>query len=215
MKNATPNASVWAERAAHLLTTPAALVELSLAEARRVVAYMQPGVIAAGTTFMREGDETDNDHLLLVIEGEVQIKSHDPAGQGDGVVVRVLGQGSLIGELGLLDGQPRSADCIALTHLQVARLNRADFMRLLEDEPRLGNRLLLLVANRTANLLREITTKFKVFVRMNKVMSAELQANVDQVAARYAPTPLFDPLGARRAAGKPDSGYSVDWPEVT
>jgi hypothetical protein len=42
------------ERAAHLLVTPGALVQLSLPDAREVVRYMQPRRIDADTTiFLR------------------------------------------------------------------------------------------------------------------------------------------------------------------
>lgn len=105
-------------------------------------------------------------------------------------------EGSLIGELGLLDGVARSADCIALTDLQVGVLYRSDFVRLLEEDPRLGNRLLLAIATRTAARLREITTKFRLFAQMNKVMSAELAADAHAVQRRYATSSLAPVPGA-------------------
>lgn len=191
------------ERAAHLLITPSALVQLSLDEARRVVGYMHPRSVPTGTTFMREGDVHDNDFMLLLLEGDVQIASHDLNPKGSNIVVRILGPGSLIGELGLLDGQPRSANCVALTELQSMVLHRADFMRLIEDDPRLGTRLLLAISARTADRLRELTTKFKLFVQMNKAMSAELAASADPALTTQATT---------RPASSP--ARDLDWPEL-
>lgn len=204
------------DSAARLLITPSALVQLSLEDALQVVNYMKYGVIGAGETFVREGDEQDNDHMLLLLDGEVQVKSHDPTRQGNGIVVRVVGEGSLIGELGLLDGVARSADCIALTQLQVGVLYRSDFVRLLEEEPRLGNRLLLAIATRTAARLREITTKFRLFAQMNKVMSAELAADAHGAQRRYATSPQASMPGAGNDA-RHDFVASrlIDWPELS
>lgn len=202
--------------AARLLITPSALVQLSLDDALQVVNYMKYGVIGAGETFVREGDEQDNDHMLLVLDGDVQVKSHDPTRQGNGIVVRVVGEGSLIGELGLLDGVARSADCIALTDLQVGVLYRSDFVRLLEEDPRLGNRLLLAIATRTAARLREITTKFRLFAQMNKVMSAELAADAHAVQRRYATSSLA-PVPGSSSDPRHDFFASrlIDWPELS
>ena len=47
------------EYAARLLTAPAALMQLSLVEAKIVVSYMRPDRVPAGETFITEGD-TDN-----------------------------------------------------------------------------------------------------------------------------------------------------------
>lgn len=221
METSQPTEPTWVERAARLLITPAALVQLSLDDARKVVGYMKHGVIAPGTTFVREGDEQGSDHLLLVLAGEVQVKSHDPSRQSQGVVVRVVGEGSLIGELGLLDGQARSVDCIALTELQVGVLYRSDFMRLLEEDPRLGNRLLLAIHTRTAARLREITNKFKLFVQMNKVMSAELAADAHRLetSSGDADGGLFSvpSVAASGSPGPPPFGASryIDWPELS
>lgn len=215
----TPPQPPLLELAAQLLVTPSALVQLSVEEARQVVRYMQPCAIPAGETFMREGDAIDNDFMLLVLEGEVEIESHDPTSEAGGIVVRVIGQGSLIGELGLLDGLARSVNCVALSDLQAMVLLRADFLRLIEEDPRLGTRLLLAMATRTAARLREITTKFKLFVQMNKAMSAELGAHVNQVEALGTPATghlasapgHMPPTDAERDG--PLSRY-LDWPDA-
>src|SRR4051812_17609720 len=99
--------SPTAVRAAELLTAPSALMQLDPVEARRVVAYMQPHRIAEGTTFIREGDEQHTDFMLLVLDGEVTVEQV-VAGRVAPITVTVLGPGSLIGEMGLVDGSPRS-----------------------------------------------------------------------------------------------------------
>ena len=162
------------ERAARLLVTPSALQTLSLDDAIKIVAYMQPRVIEAGCEFVREGEAVDNDHMLLVLEGDLSVQNNSLQDDDEHLVVRVMGPGSLIGELGLLDGAPRSASCIANTDMLVGVLSRSDFLQLLEDDPAVGSRFLLAITKRMADTLRETTRKLKLFAQMNKVLSEEL-----------------------------------------
>lgn len=172
------------EKAARLLVTPSALQTLSLDDAIKIVAYMQPRMIEAGCEFVREGEAVDNDHMMLVLEGELSVENSSLQDDDDHLVMRVMGPGSLIGELGLLDGAPRSASCIANTDLLVGVLSRADFLQLLQDDPAVGARFLLAITKRMADTLRETTRKLKLFAQMNKVLSDEL-ANVAQNPGWY------------------------------
>ena len=56
-------------KAAALLITEGALVELSAADAREVVSYMRPERIKAGEVVIREGESTRSDFMALVLDG--------------------------------------------------------------------------------------------------------------------------------------------------
>ncbi len=162
------------ELAAQLLITPSALEELSLDDAQRVVRCMRPRFIEAGTVFVREGEVEGSDHMLLILEGDLTVENTD-MGQGDeDLVVRLMGPGSLIGELGLLDGAPRSASCVANTDILAAELSREAFIQLIHEDPRVGVRLLLAMSKRMADHLRDATRKLKLFAKMNRALSREL-----------------------------------------
>ena len=161
------------EVAARLLVTPSALDDLTLADAAKVVSYMRPKRIPAGTVIMREGEAKRTDQMLLVLEGDMRVESEGTGGR-DGMVVSVLGPGHLIGEMGLLDGQPRSATCTANTDMYAAILTRTALMRLLKEQPEVGARLLLAMAKRLADRLRETTRKLRRFAQMNKTLQEEL-----------------------------------------
>ncbi len=162
------------EHAARLLITPSALEELSLQDALEVVDYMDPLSIRAGAVIMREGEAVDNDHMLLVVDGELSVEKNALQPGNERLVVRLMGPGGLIGELGLLDGSPRSASCVATTDMLVAVLTRASFLRLLQERPRVGARLLLAISKRMADHLRETTRKLELFAKMNRALSDEL-----------------------------------------
>ena len=162
------------EAAAHLLVTPSALADLSLADAARVVAYMKPKRFQAGTIVIQEGEARYNDYMLLLLSGDIAVENELP-GATDSMVVSIIGPGSLLGEMGVIDGSPRSATCTANTDIAAAVLSRTALMRLLKDDPRLGARLLLAISKRMADRLRETTRKLKTFAQMNKALQQELQ----------------------------------------
>ncbi len=163
------------EVAARLLVTSSALDDLTLADAMTVVTYMRPKRILAGTVVIKEGEVKRNDYMLLILEGDISVESDLPGGDADTLVVNVIGPGHLIGEMGLLDGSPRSARCTAYTDVAAAVLSRTALMRLLRDHPRTGSRLLLAISKRMADRLRETTRKLRTFAQMNKALQEELQ----------------------------------------
>ena len=163
------------ERAAHQLVTPGALVQLSLADAREVVRYMQPRRVAAGTVIFHSGEATDVDHMLLVIDGDVTVESQ-ASPTSEGIVVSVLGPGSLIGEMGLIDGEPRSATCTAATDLGVGSLSRAALTQLIQEQPDVAARLLLAISKRLADHLREANRKLMTFTQVSRALQQELDA---------------------------------------
>jgi CRP/FNR family transcriptional regulator, cyclic AMP receptor protein len=163
------------EVAARLLVTASALDDLTLADAMVVVTYMRPKRITAGTVFIKEGEVKYNDYMLLVLEGDLTVENDLPGAIGESLVVNVVGPGHLIGEMGVLDGSPRSARCTANTDIAAAVLSRTALMRLLKDHPRTGSRLLLAISKRMADRLRETTRKLRNFAQMNKALHEELQ----------------------------------------
>ena len=144
--------STSADLAAELLCAPTALMQLSLADARTVVGYMKPLRIEEGDTFIAEGDER-TDFMVLVLEGDVTVESVVVSRKSP-VTVTVLGPGSLIGEMGLVDGEPRSASCTAASNLRTAILTRESLEDLMQEEPAVGAKLMMAVSFLKAALMR-------------------------------------------------------------
>ncbi len=158
-----------------MLATPGALAQLNLADARSVVRYMRPKRVAAGTTFIRAGDAVDNDYMLLVIDGDATVESL-PSPTSESLVVTVLGPGSLIGEMALIDGEQRSATCKASTDLAVGVLSREALARMIEEQPGVAARLLLAISKRLSDHLREANRKLMTFSQVGRAMQQELDA---------------------------------------
>jgi len=161
------------DRAAQLLVAPSALMSLSLVEAKIIVSYMRPETVPAGETFITEGDAVNNGFLVLLLDGEVLVENITVS-RTMPVTVTVLGPGSLIGEMGLLDTGPRSASCTASTDIQCAVLTRQALESLIEDQPAMGAKFLLAVSARIAERYRHTQKKLVLFARLAATMQQEL-----------------------------------------
>lgn len=159
--------------AADMLATPSALLQLSHDEARIVVGYMQPARFAEGTVLIQEGDADNTDFMALVLEGEVTVENIVVSRKSP-ITVTVLGPGSIHGDLGLIDGLPRSASCTAATALCCAMLTREAVLQLLQDHPDVCAKLIMAIAMRMASRLRDNTEKLKKYVQLTKVMQQEI-----------------------------------------
>ena len=165
--------SSTAELAAGLLIAPTALMQLTAEEALTVVSYMMPRRIPMGTTFIVEGDKTDTGYMVLLLEGEVTVESivvsrHTP------VTLSVLGPGSLIGEMGLVDGQARLASCTASTDVRCAILSREALEKLGSDDPKTAAKLMFAVSLRIAERLRDTAEKLKRYSQLVQAMQQEI-----------------------------------------
>ena len=169
------------EVAARLLVTSSALADLTLGDALKIVGYMRPKLIKAGTVIIQEGEVKQTDYMLLVLEGDIAVENELP-GLHESMVVNIMGPGHLIGEMGVLDGAPRAATSVANTDMAAAVLSRKALMRLLKEDPKLGSRLLLAISKRMADRLRETTRKLKTFAQMNKALQQELNVALNSRA---------------------------------
>jgi CRP/FNR family transcriptional regulator, cyclic AMP receptor protein len=162
-----------ADLAAELLTAPTALMQLSPEEAKVVVSYMKPLKISAGTAFIKEGDAKDTGYMLLVLHGEVTVENI-VVSRTSAVTINVLGPGSLIGEMGLVDGEPRSATCTATSDVRGATLTRNSLEELMTDEPHIGAKLMMAVSLRIAQRLRETADKLRLYSQLTTAMQQEI-----------------------------------------
>ncbi|HZS94328.1 MAG TPA: cyclic nucleotide-binding domain-containing protein [Chloroflexota bacterium] len=79
-----------------------------------------------GELLIRYGDRADC--LYIVLSGDVTVH---PKGRNEVTV----GEGAVLGEMGILSGRPRSADCIAVGDVTALRIGRDEFWELLGEYP--------------------------------------------------------------------------------
>ncbi len=88
---------------------------------------------------------------FIIIEGSAQVTL-----PGTDRVIDELGAGDVFGELALLTDEPRSADIVATTDLQVMVLSKAVFVSHFLNQPKQALHLLRLMSTRTQSLMSQL-----------------------------------------------------------
>jgi CRP/FNR family transcriptional regulator, cyclic AMP receptor protein len=109
------------------LTAIPIFAELSPEEARRLATFATETSAAAGQILMKEGDYSVE--LIAIEEGTADVLR-------GGEKIASLQAGDLIGEMGLLERKPRSADVIASSPMRLLRLTHWEIHRMSEDTVR-------------------------------------------------------------------------------
>ena len=117
-----------------------------LSEARRhqLIDGGSPMRVEPGAALFRVGDQAEAMYVVLTGEVEVAVPGED----GRDVFLASIGPGSLVGEMGVLDGGPRSADVRASSRAELWRISRRAVMDILREEPSSGLALLAMMAQR-------------------------------------------------------------------
>lgn len=174
-RNFLPFNDAHQEKAAQLLGTPTALADLSRAEARTVVRFLVFKRVKAGSVLIREGEVIHTDFMMLIVEGDVIIEN-EVTPVSDSIVITIIGPGHLVGEMGVLDGAPRSATCTANTDLVVAVLSREALLKLIKANPPVAARLMLAISKRLSDRLRDANRKIKTLGGVTRALQQELDA---------------------------------------
>ncbi|MGF1509329.1 MAG: cyclic nucleotide-binding domain-containing protein [Myxococcota bacterium] len=93
-------------------------------ELARIAQVAEEMELPAGAELMREGELGDS--LYLLLRGEVEVRRANQ-------VVTHLGPKECVGELSILDSEPRSATVRALEPVRVLKLEREAFYELMND----------------------------------------------------------------------------------
>lgn len=133
-----------------LLTGVELLADLEGPELRQLTGHLLARDYAPGATIFSEGDP--GDFLGLLVEGEVRIFKE--ANDQQARTVAVEHHSRAIGEMALIDGEPRSASCVAVKATRLLVLTREHFDRLGRERPVLALKLTLRIARLISRRLR-------------------------------------------------------------
>ena len=101
--------------------------------------YLRCYRVDHGVEIIHEGES--GDFMILIIEGSVEILKIDPRGLPQRLAV--AGPGKTLGEMSLIDGEPRFASCVSQEPLVFAVLDREALIRLVSEEPKIGVKILM------------------------------------------------------------------------
>jgi CRP/FNR family cyclic AMP-dependent transcriptional regulator len=105
--------------------------------------------LSRGQVLFTEGEPTD--HLFVVRSGRLRVIVTSP--RGEELVLAVVTSGDVLGEVSVLDGQPRSAGVEALEASELLAVPAADVRRTLFENPA----ALMAVAVKLAGGMRRLT----------------------------------------------------------
>lgn len=100
--------------------------------------------LSAGETLFHAGDPGNG--FYAVLEGSIKVSVI--SNEGEEQLLAVFGPGSLVGELALLDGRPRSATVTALKPSNLAFIERTAFERFATENPAVYQHMLCVVGTR-------------------------------------------------------------------
>lgn len=84
--------------------------------------------------------------LFIIYKGRVKVTR--TSDEGREVILSILENGDIFGEMSILDGKARSASVTALENSEILLLRRGDFLQILEDYPQISIALLKELAAR-------------------------------------------------------------------
>ena len=109
--------------------------------------------VDAGASLFSEGDE--GSFMALIVDGTVEVtKQNDPKGP---VKIGTEGFGRSLGEMALIDGEPRSATAKFVKDGKVLILARENFESIMTEHPRLGIDFLWRICRVLSQRLRRTT----------------------------------------------------------
>ena len=95
---------------------------------------------AAGEFVFKAGDSGET--MYIITEGEVDIVD------GSGITLDTAGPGSIVGELALIDDEPRSASVVAKTASRLVPVDRRRFQYMVQETPFFALAVMKVLADR-------------------------------------------------------------------
>ncbi len=140
----------------HALIPKCTLLEnFSHAEVRALAHFMVVYRADGSAELLREGD--GGDFMLMILEGRVEVRKRDRWNTPQ--LIAVVDPGKTLGEMSMIDGEPRFATCTALDTVVFAVLDRESLARIIVEQPMLGAKILLELVLMLSQRLRSTSSR--------------------------------------------------------
>ena len=148
------NAAI-AEELGSLLGRAPLFSDFSREDIRTLAEYMGVYRAQTGDTIIREGDV--GDFMLLIVRGEVDILKR--GFQREQQHMTTVGAGTTIGEMSMIDGEPRFATCRTTMSTTFGVLTRDNMAKIILEQPQLGSKILVKLVTMLSARLRQTSAK--------------------------------------------------------
>jgi acyl-CoA reductase-like NAD-dependent aldehyde dehydrogenase len=143
------------------MSLPELFGPLTADEEKLLAPCLQPVELAKETVIFRAGDA--GDAVYFIDSGEVRIELDHPELDSE-AVLRFLGPGSVMGELSLLDREPRSATAVAHTAVRARKMTATSLESLTAAHPALMLAVVRALARDAAAKLRHTTAQLSEYM---------------------------------------------------
>ena len=133
--------------------------------------------LESGQVLFRKGDA--GDALYIIDHGRVKIVTEDA--HGGELVLNECGPGEAIGDMSLIDHEPRSASVVALSTAELLTLSRVDFLDVLNANPSVAVEIMSRLSARLSGRLRYNTTYIEKAIDFTKRMADGDYSFADQI----------------------------------
>lgn len=151
-----------------------------------------------GEFVVRAGESTDSLYILLT--GRAKVTNSDEEGRE--IILAMLGPGESFGEMGLIDGSPRSADVVALEASELLVLGKDEFQRCMKDNFQVALKLMQVLVRRLREADRKIESLalLDVYGRVARLLleMAELDDGKRIVKRKISKQDMARMIGASR-----------------
>jgi len=151
-----------------------------------------------GSAVMREGDAVDC--LYVIVSGRLKVM----VGEADGkeTILNILGPGEFFGEMGLIDGNPRSASVVAVEPCELLALTKHAFRKVLVENTDLAMAVMRVLVRRLREADRKIGSlaMLDVYGRVARLL-LDMSESVDGrrvVTRRISKQDIAKMIGASR-----------------
>jgi CRP/FNR family cyclic AMP-dependent transcriptional regulator len=105
-----------------------------------------------GQSVVRAGERTD--YVYFVLTGSLKVVVSDEDGRE--VILSILGQGEIFGEMGMFGDQPRSASVVPVVAADLVTITKQSFRHLMQEHFEVAWRIMCNLAERLRNADRKI-----------------------------------------------------------
>lgn len=150
----------------HSMITYSPLFEnFNLAEIRLMSHFMQVYRAEPGVEIIHEGEA--GDFMMLVIEGRIEVFKQDRWNAPR--LIAMIEPGQTLGEMSMIDGEPRFATCVSSERCMIAVLTRENLARIILEQPVLGAKILMELVLMLSQRLRQTSKKLVSYMDRDRM----------------------------------------------
>ena len=101
---------------------------------------------------VRAGEDAES--LIVLLTGRAKVTNFDEEGRE--IILAWLGPGEFFGEMGLIDGSPRSASVVAVEPCELLAIGKAEFQRCMQENFQVAQKLMQILVRRLREADRNI-----------------------------------------------------------